>query len=90
MACYNSVMEVIINLFEKHDEDIKKQLLLPINKATDRAKMFTGKSQPPMCRIRRKHKQMNAIIWPSFSHHQETRDENIHVILCLQITLVCY
>jgi hypothetical protein len=39
-------MEIVTNLIETHDrEQHQKQLLLPINMRTQRAKMFTGKSQ---------------------------------------------
>jgi hypothetical protein len=83
-------MEIIANLIEKRDKEPhqKQLLLLPSNKTTERAKMFTGKSQSSILSIRKKHKQRNATIWPSFSHHNETRDENIQVIMCLQRTLI--
>jgi hypothetical protein len=54
-------MEIIANVIEKCDEESRqKRLLLPINKATERAAMYTRKSWSSILRIRRKHKERNA------------------------------
>jgi hypothetical protein len=38
-------MEIIANIIEKCDEESRqRQLLLPINRATERAAMYTGES----------------------------------------------
>jgi hypothetical protein len=54
-------MEIIANVIEKCDEESRqKRLLLLINKATERAAMYTGKSWSSILRIRRKHRERNA------------------------------
>jgi hypothetical protein len=54
-------MEIIANVIEKcYEESRQKLLLLPINKATERATMYTGKSRSSILRIRRKYWERNA------------------------------
>jgi hypothetical protein len=54
-------MEIIANVIKKCDEESRqKLLLLPINKATERAAMYTGISRSSILRIRRKHRERNA------------------------------
>jgi isocitrate/isopropylmalate dehydrogenase len=54
-------IEKIENAIEKCDEEsCKNQLLFLINKATERAAMYTGQPRTSILRIRRKHKQRNA------------------------------
>jgi hypothetical protein len=54
-------MEIIVNVTEKCDEELRqKLLLLLINKATQRAAMYTGKSRSSILRLRRKHRERNA------------------------------
>jgi hypothetical protein len=54
-------MEIIANVIEKCDEKSRqKRLLLPINKATERAAMYRGKSRSSILRIRRKHRERSA------------------------------
>jgi hypothetical protein len=54
-------MEIIANVIEKcDDESRQKRLLLPINKATERAAKYTGKSRSSILRIRRNHRERNA------------------------------
>jgi hypothetical protein len=54
-------MEIMTNVTEKCDEEsFQKRLLLPINKATERAALYTGKSRSSILRIWRKHRERNA------------------------------
>jgi hypothetical protein len=54
-------MEITANVIEKCDKESRqKRLLLPINKATGRAAMYTEKSKSSILRIRRKHWERNA------------------------------
>jgi hypothetical protein len=54
-------MEITANVIEKCDEESRqKRLLLPINKATEKAAMHTGKSLSSILRIRTKHMERNA------------------------------
>jgi hypothetical protein len=53
-------MEIIANVIDKCDEESRqKRLLLPINKATERAAKYTGKYRSSILRIRRKHRERN-------------------------------
>jgi hypothetical protein len=77
-------MEIIANVNEECDEEShQKQLLLLINKATERSVTYTGNSWSSggnTC------KEL-LLIQLSFSNHQE-RDENVHVTLCLWMALI--
>jgi hypothetical protein len=61
VAIHLEGMEIIANIIEKYDKESRqKQLLLPINKATERAAMYTGKSRSSVLRIRRKNRERKA------------------------------
>jgi hypothetical protein len=58
------------------------QLSLPTNKTTERAAMYVGKFWSSVLGIGREHKERNSTELTGFltsSHHQERRDENIHM-----------
>jgi hypothetical protein len=61
---------------------------LPINKATGRAAVYMGKSLSSILRTRRKHKKRNAIIPTQYLKLPGQKSINVHVTLCLWMTLI--